>query len=187
MPPEAETRARIPQSFQRALHALSQSSFFADILERALIWDLKQVARYFKEDAIRDAVQQRIIAKVDSETRVVVAHSLGSVAAYEALCANPELPVTTLVTLGSPLGIRNFFFDKLRPTPVEGKGAWPGGVQNWINIADSGDVAALEKRLATRFGDRVRDVLVYNGSHAHDYSRYLTAKETGAAIAAGLQ
>jgi hypothetical protein len=187
MPPGVETRARAPHALQRALYALSQSSFFAGIAERALIWDLKQVTRYFNESAIRDAVKQRIIAKVDSDTKVVVAHSLGSVAAYEALCAKPELPVTTLVTLGSPLGIPNLVFDRLHPTPVAGKGVWPGGVQNWINIADRGDVVALEKRLSARFSDRVRDVLVYNGSHAHDCSRYLTAKETGAAIAAGLQ
>lgn len=187
MPPGAETRARVPHSMQQALHALSQSSFFMGIAERALIWDLQQVHRHFNDDQIRRAAQARIVAGVSEDTRVVVAHSLGSVAAYEALCANPELPVTTLVTLGSPLGIRNLIFDKLRPAPIAGLGAWPAGVQHWTNLADAGDVVALEKSLAKSFGERVRDVLTYNGSHAHDCTRYLTAKETGLAIAEGLQ
>jgi hypothetical protein len=186
MPPGAETRARTPRSLQRALHALSQASFFAGIAERALIWDLKQVHRYFNDEAIRNAVTARILAKVEFDTRVLVAHSLGSVAAYEAACARPDLPITTLVTLGSPLGIPNLMFERLRPAPVAGQGAWPQGIQRWTNIADTGDVVALEKKLASRFGHRVRDLLVYNGSHAHDCTRYLTAKETGLAIAEGL-
>jgi pimeloyl-ACP methyl ester carboxylesterase len=161
--------------------------WMAGIAERALIWDLKQVHRYFSEDGVRQAVQARILARVTADTRVLVAHSLGSVAAYETLCANPELPVTTLVTLGSPLGTPNLIFDRLIPTPLAGCGAWPAGLKHWTNIADTGDVVALEKNLAPRFGNRVRDVLVYKGSHAHDCSRYLTAKETGLAIAQGLE
>ena len=50
----------------------------------------------------------------------MVGHSLGSVVAYEALCAHPEWPVRALVTLGSPLGIRNLIFDRLVPAPAAG-------------------------------------------------------------------
>jgi hypothetical protein len=63
---------------------------------------------------------------------------------------------------------------------------WPASLRSWTNIADKGDVGALKKELALLFDDRVQDVLVYNGSHAHDATRYLTARETGAAIAGGL-
>lgn len=52
---------------------------------------------------------------------------------------------------------------------------------------DDGDVVALEKNLAKHFGGGVRDVVIYNGSHAHDCTRYLTAKETGMAIAQGFE
>jgi hypothetical protein len=113
------------------------------------------------------------------------------VVAYEALCAHPEWPVRALVTLGSPLGIRNLIFDRLVPAPaarVSGgvQGAWPGGVRSWVNVADAGDVVALLKDLRPLFGERVACYLVHNGSHAHDVRPYLTAAETGAAIAAGL-
>ncbi|MCC5664142.1 hypothetical protein LC653_09465 [Nostoc sp. CHAB 5784] len=44
---------------------------------------------------------------------------------------------------------------------------------------------ALEKELAPYFGS-VIDQLVYNGWESHDVRRYLTAKETGLAVATGL-
>jgi pimeloyl-ACP methyl ester carboxylesterase len=119
----------------------------------------------------------------------VIAHSLGSVVAYEALCAHPEWNVQTLVTLGSPLGIPNLIFDKLTPRPENRKGAWPN-IKQWFNIADSGDIVALQKSLAPYFGDgddrQIVDRLVYNGWQSHSVERYLTAKETGAAVATGL-
>ena len=55
-----------------------------------------------------------------------------------------------------------------------------------MNVADAGDVVALVKDLRPLFGARVACYLVHNGSHAHDVRPYLTAAETGAAIAAGL-
>jgi hypothetical protein len=114
---------------------------------------------------------------------------LGSVVAYEALCAHPEWNVQTLVTLGSPLGIPNLIFDKLTPPPENGKGAWPN-IKQWFNIADSGDIVALQKSLAPYFGDgddrKIVDRLVYNGWESHSVERYLTARETGAAVATGL-
>jgi hypothetical protein len=186
LPPQAATRGRTPQIVQRALNALSQSSFFAGVAERALIFDLKQVARYFSDDSLRAAATARIAGRVTADTRIIVAHSLGSVVAYEALCANPQGPVTTFVTIGSPLGIANLIFQKLRPAPEKGRGQWPAGLRRWTNIADKGDVVALNKELAPLFDDRIHDVLVYNGSHAHDATRYLTARETGIAIAQGL-
>jgi hypothetical protein len=59
-------------------------------------------------------------------------------------------------------------------------------VVRWTNVAAPGDVVALVKQLSTCFGDGVEDVLVDNEAKAHDASAYLTAEETGDAIAAGL-
>ena len=91
------------------------------------------------------------------------------------------------MTLGSPLGIRNLIFNLLEPAPQTGIGAWPGSVQRWINIADGGDVVALVKDLRPSFGVNVENHLIYNGATAHDILPYLTAKETGGAIATGLR
>jgi hypothetical protein len=184
--PDDPTKARTPKLLQRALLALSNSAFFAGLTERALIFDLKQVYRYLHDPLIRQEVQRRVVMTVDEDTRVVVGHSLGSIVAYEAVCAHPEWSVETLVTLGSPLGIRNLIFDKLIPEPVGGRGAWPGKAKFWFNIADGGDVVALEKRLSTSFGEQVQDRLIYNGATAHAVTRYLNVRETGEAIASGL-
>ncbi|MER7584347.1 hypothetical protein [Kitasatospora sp. NPDC097691] len=132
-----------------------------------------------------------MIAQIGEDTRVVVAHSLGSVVAYEALCALPGHQVRALVTIGSPLGIPNLVVSRLQPAPVrDGKavrGAWPGGDQlEWTNLADLGDVVALVKDLRPVFGERVHSATVSNGAHAHDATSYLTDELCGRAIAEGL-
>ncbi|WP_338059625.1 hypothetical protein [Streptomyces nanshensis] len=139
------------------------------------------------ESDLRYEAQARVSAEITKETRVLVAHSLGSVVAYEALCAHPEWPVTDFVTVGSPLGMRNVVFDRLQPSPVHGTGAWPGGVVRWTNLADRADIVALPDRLASRFGDRVEDASITNGVRMHDLLRYLTAARTGWAVAQGLE
>ncbi|MFF8960408.1 hypothetical protein [Streptomyces sp. NPDC014894] len=185
--PGAAARLRTPRLVQRALDALSHSAFFAGFGERLMISSARQVRRYFTEPAIRAAVRERFTACLGDETQVVVAHSLGSVVAYEALRARPAgSGSVALVTLGSPLGVRNLVFDRLEPPPGGGSGPWPPPVRRWVNIADRGDVVALAKELAPLFGDRVRDVLVHNGARAHDVRPYLTARETGAALAEAL-
>ena len=189
--PDARSLERTPGGVQAALRALSGSAFFAGLADRVMLFDLQQVRRYMTEPQVRRAALDRVTAVVGGDTRVLVGHSLGSVIAYEALCAHPEWPVRALVTLGSPLGIRNLIFDRLLPAPVPAasggvRGGWPSGIRSWVNVADAGDVVALVKDLRPLFGDRVTCYLVHNGSHAHDVRPYLTAAETGAAIAAGL-
>ena len=189
--PDARTLARMPGGVHAALRALNGSAFFAGLADRMMLFDLQQVRQYMTDPSIRRTVQDRVALEVGKDTRVVVGHSLGSVVAYESLCAHPGWPVRMLVTLGSPLGIRNLIFDRLVPAPAfrdsgELMGTWPGGVESWVNVADAGDVVALVKDLRPLFGARVACYRVHNGSHAHDVRPYLTAAETGAAVAAGL-
>ncbi|OEV10514.1 hypothetical protein AN218_17340 [Streptomyces nanshensis] len=181
------SRLLLSERVRAALDALSGSRFFANVSDRLLILALKQVRRYMTESDLRYEAQARVSAEITKETRVLVAHSLGSVVAYEALCAHPEWPVTDFVTVGSPLGMRNVVFDRLQPSPVHGTGAWPGGVVRWTNLADRADIVALPDRLASRFGDRVEDASITNGVRMHDLLRYLTAARTGWAVAQGLE
>lgn len=185
----SRSKVAVPHTVQRALYALSRSSFLTGVADRFLIGVLKQVRRYLTDDGVRDRVQGEIAACIAPDTRVLVGHSLGSVVAYEALCAHPEWPVRTLVTIGSPLGIPHLVLDRLRPAPQAGKGRWPGAVRRWSNVCDRRDVVALAKELAPLFPDAdrsVTDVLVDNGWRAHAIEHHLTAAETGAAIAEGL-
>jgi hypothetical protein len=184
--PDARTKLSTPTTVQRALDALTQSRFFVGLAERTLIFNLKQMRRYLDEPEVRQAACASVERAVSSDTTVIVAHSLGSVVAYEVLCTHPEWPVRTFVTIGSPLGISNLIFEKLQPSPKGGMGAWPQGIERWFNIADQGDVVALVKQLGSRFGPRITDRLINNGAKAHDAVRYLTSKELGDAVASGL-
>jgi len=179
-----------PLALQSALHALSRLPFFTGVAMELVRGNLTQVRRYLQEPELRLAAQQRLDAVVTADTRVIVAHSLGSVVAYEALHRHADSPhwagVSTLVTLGSPLGIPNLIFDALEPPPFEGRGRWPARLQRWTNISDDGDVVALQKQLARCFGERVVDIAIDNGATAHDITPYLTAAATGKAIASGL-
>lgn len=184
--PDDQTKSWGMSVVQSALDALSHSRFFAGLAEAALIADLRQVRRYLREPALRSEARNRVIKALGDETSVLIGHSLGSVVAYEALCSLPNNPVQTLITIGSPLGIRNLIFEQLQPAPTPGIGQWPTGVKRWVNIADRGDIVALVKQLASRFGPGVVDHLVDNGAQAHDAGRYLCSKELGDAVATGL-
>ncbi|MFJ8159157.1 antibiotic ABC transporter ATP-binding protein [Streptomyces sp. NPDC094468] len=172
------------------LEALAHARFFQPVAKRLLVSELKQVRRYLDEPPIWQAARAAVAAEISEDTRVVVAHSLGSVVAYEALCENPGWPVTDLVTVGSPLGLP-LIHRRLSPLPVQGRGAWPGGVVRWTNVADPGDIVALVASLAMRFAPgpvgEVDDRTLTNGVRMHDFERYLTAPKTATAIAAGLR
>ncbi|MET9459954.1 hypothetical protein ABZY05_33530 [Streptomyces canus] len=180
-----------PRSVQAALRALSGSQFFAGVALRAMVFDLKQVHAYLTDPGLRAQARARVSDQIRDDTRVVVAHSLGSVVAYEVLCARPGHRVRALVTIGSPLGIPNLILHRLQPPPLTlggpPRGVWPGDAElMWTNLADEGDVVALAKDLRPAFGEQVRCAVVHNGARAHDASAYLTDPFCGRAVAEGL-
>lgn len=120
VPPDAQdTLVSTPKSVQAALRALSGSRFFANVALRSMVFDLKQVHRYLLDAELREKARGRVLDTVGEDTRVVVAHSLGSVVAYEALCARPGHGVRALITVGSPLGIPNLILHRLEPKPLK--------------------------------------------------------------------
>ncbi|MEU0247329.1 hypothetical protein ABZ192_23965 [Streptomyces sp. NPDC006235] len=191
VPPGADTLVSTPRSVQAALRALSGSRFFAGVTLRAMVFDLKQVHAYLTDPDLRAQALARVADQIREDTQVVVAHSLGSVVAYEALCVRPGHRVKALVTIGSPLGIKNLILHRLQPAPVTLDGppraVWPGPAGLvWTNLADEGDVVALVKDLRPAFGKQVRGAIVRNGARAHDASAYLTDALCGRAVADGL-
>ena len=107
--------------------------------------------RFFSEVAAYLRVDGHVTPRadvLDSVTKdltnadIVIAHSLGSVVAYEALWqAGTQVPC--LVTLGSPLALPQVIFPRLNPAPIDGQGKRPPGVEAWFNIADHGDIIAV--------------------------------------------
>lgn len=180
-----DTLARVPRFVERAITALSRSKFLGQLSAHAFIGDLKQVTAYLNDQATRQQILDRVLAHIADDTRVVIGHSLGSVIAYEALCAKAH-KVKTYLSFGSPLGLRRVVFDKLTPKPdAAGLGTWPG-VARWVNIAAKGDIVASQKTLAPFFGDRVEDRLIDSGWDAHAATRYANTTQAGEAVCAAL-
>ena len=195
--PDEEVLGRSPVWASQALAALSRSSFFAGVADSLLVGNLKQVHWYFKDADLRAKIRQAVADLISADTRVVVAHSLGTVVAYEVLCSLPDQPALldqpalSFATLGSPLGLPNLIFDRLQPAPgppgAAVRGHWPSRVRSWTNVADAGDVVAMVEDLRPLFGQDMRQIRVHNGAHAHDMAAYLTDPLTGEAIVAGLR
>jgi hypothetical protein len=109
--------------------------------------------------------------------RVIVAHSLGSVIAYDVLSepALAGLQVDLWVTLGSPLGIGNIQSELRdgagRPNPV------PTQLSAWDNFADRFDPVAIDATLRNEFRppkDFAHDEAVNNRArNNHDMPGYL--------------
>ena len=69
--------------------------------------DLVQVRRFQRDVDLAGTVLGRVREMLPQKPCVLVGHSLGSIVAYEALCRISDHGITTLVTLGSPLGLRS--------------------------------------------------------------------------------
>lgn len=147
---------------------------------------MELLAQYVVDPDVRAAVHERLERHLTPDTKVVIAHSIGTVIAYQVLCARPDLAVD-LITVGSPLGDPALVFPLLQPAPVDGRGVWPVGVRRWTNVAAEGDLATAGcPQLAAAFGPRVEDHLVYNGRHAHNAEPYLNSRAVGEALADAL-
>jgi hypothetical protein len=133
---------------------------YGDRALRVVTATVSELATYFdpKFGGLREQARQRVAEVVHrNRPRVLLAHSLGSVVAYEALCADPSLAVELFVTLGSPLAMHGVVFERLRPEPI-GRGIRPQGAALWVNIADHGDPVAVPRgRLPERFDGVDRD------------------------------
>ncbi|MEV8593147.1 serine peptidase [Streptomyces sp. NPDC052012] len=115
------------------------------VVERTVRLFFPEVTRYFASG--RTTVRERVrSALLRHRPEVVVAHSLGSVVAYEALHElADDLDVRLLLTLGSPLALPHAIFHRLDPLPRDGHGVRPPGVRRWVNVADVGDFVAIPK------------------------------------------
>jgi hypothetical protein len=138
---------------REALKTLARVSWLANagmyVAERLIRTSLAQVTRYLIDESIRAQAREAVLGLVDKETRAIIGHSLGSVVAYE--CAHLlENPLSLLVTLGSPLGLRTIVADRVVPPP-----SFPTRVTTWLNVANREDYIAAEPSLRPLFAVNV--------------------------------
>ena len=149
---------------------------------------VRDVARYFnhadRPASVRAYLADSIIAY---QPRVVIAHSLGSVVAYETFHEYPHLNVEALVTVGSPLALPGAIFDRLMPAPSResGKGIGLTNVLSWINLADIGDIVAIPRSLHRYFVglSPEKDFEINMGfARVHGFSHYLRSASVGMVV-----
>lgn len=164
---------RFPRPLQALLAAIDRRyGAAAAVLS---IKELRQVRRYLRRPSVREAVDDRVREMIPADCRVVIGHSLGSVVAYELLRRNPGLGVEMLITAGSPLALR-MVRDNLRVEPLP--------VPAWVNIRDPHDPVACGGELRAwwpQIGE-TDEIVVDNGAKAHSAERYLSRRQTGAAL-----
>jgi hypothetical protein len=104
----------------------------------------------------------RQILQAQSGNYIVVAHSQGSIIAYDVLREfegrTSGIQVPLFLTIGSPLGLDEVQDNLKKPLRV------PAIVQKWHNFADLLDPVAADKNLADEFagGQRIEDHVVTN-------------------------
>lgn len=99
------------------------------------------VGQYLNDPEVQGHIENGVARAFDdctSEETVVVAHSLGSIVAYRVLAEGGRIgcPVKSLITVGSPLGIK-VIRQALQPI------GHPPNVGSWFNAFDERDIIAL--------------------------------------------
>jgi hypothetical protein len=174
----------LPDPLQRALRQIERHGIF-DGVAATSIRLVKQVGRYFQDQGFAQQVREELSAAMETKPRVLVAHSLGSVIAYDWLRRQSATSLTTFVTIGSPLGFRGIrralhpdLDISLPPVP---------GVLTWVNIAAAEDAVATVKKLDGLFEGKVTDHLARNRRRtAHSAAVYLQNVHTSMALKAAL-
>ena len=170
-----------------AISALMHVPLFADLgmnFLKGFLWTtLGQVTDYFEKPDLRDDILKKVANLLDGNTTVLIGHSLGSIIAYEAAHALRS-PLQLLVTLGSPIGVRNVVFERLTPAPP----SLPPQLRRWCNVADREDFIAAVSDLGPLIsrgsaGGIFDNHLVNNGARPHNVAPYLNCAIVGAAIA----
>ena len=168
--------AKLASSLERRFGVASKLLFFGD---------LTQVRRYQRDDALAERVLARVRdGLVLGSPKIMVGHSLGSIVAYEALCLTADHGVSTLITIGSPLGMKSIR-KGLRVAGLDRDPGLPLGVTRWVNVYDPNDPVALAGGLAAHWSE-VTDRTVDNESEPHSATHYLSKKETGEAVVGAL-
>lgn len=91
---------------------------------------------YVTFGGVRARINAIVNAAIPSERCLVVAHSLGTIVAYNVL-SDRASEIALLLTLGSPLGMRAITGRLRRPLAV------PPGTTRWLNARDPRDLVAL--------------------------------------------
>ena len=131
--------------------------FLLKVMPGELLSTAEEIKRYFLNQNniacdIRDILKQQLRKKLNNNERVLlIAHSMGSVIAYDALWELSHLEhvegKVDLLTLGSPLGL-NYVQRRLMGNRYAGIKKYPTNIRSWINVSAVGDITSLDRTFA---------------------------------------
>ncbi|HEY5755904.1 MAG TPA: hypothetical protein VIU34_08775, partial [Steroidobacter sp.] len=160
--------------------------FITRRITRAFLKDVHEFL-FVKErrEIMRESVMARL--RTGGGPFIVIAHSQGSMVAYEALSSLTKadgIEVDLFITIGSPLGLKEVQ-DQLKVVTGQKKSlAVPAIVNRWVNVADPLDPVCADKRLSSDYaatnGVRVEDFVQWNADSPrdpHSGSGYLRLSE----------
>ncbi|MFE1957848.1 hypothetical protein [Streptomyces sp. NPDC059479] len=161
---------------------------------KLMVRDLAQVSRYLARGerdgdgpSLDQRIRQRVHEALGDGPAVVVAHSLGTVVALEALHRHPAA-TPLLVTLGSPLAMRTVVWPRLVPQPP----STPEHVARWLNFWDRDDIIAVRPHLERDVRANTAGVLAdsaridSDGVWVHSAAKYLAQAAVAGPVAEAL-
>lgn len=117
---------------------------------------LRDVSNFLFDDTKRAAMEQSLADRLTGPgPYIVVAHSQGTMIAYEVLrkLKAREAKVALFVTMGSPLGLAEVQ-DVFKKWSGKKRLAVPACVERWVNVADRLDPVALDANLSNDFSPK---------------------------------
>ena len=123
---------------------------------------------------VREIIIERLVDVIQKHKRkkiFLIAHSMGSIIAYDALRFYvPEIKINVLATIGSPLG-QDYVINKIQsettPDKIKTFSVPENIVRGWYNFADKEDQVAINHELSKIYkenssGIKIKDILVQN-------------------------
>jgi subtilisin family serine protease len=164
----ADFHARVlplPEPLREFITRRITKAFLKDVNEFLFVKERREV--------MRESVLSRL--RTGGGPFIVIAHSQGSMVAYDALSTLTKadgIEIDLLVTIGSPLGLREVQ-DQLKVITDQKKGlAVPAVVKRWVNVADPLDPVCADKRLGSDYsptaGVAVEDFVQWNADSPRD-------------------
>lgn len=141
---------------------------------------LRDLRRYVRDDNgiaehTRQMLKMRLRAAAEAKQPILlIAHSMGSVIAYDSLWQmsrekSEHVVIDRFLTMGSPLG-QNYMQKRIHGHAESGLQRYPSNISRWTNLSAVGDLTAVNPVLGNEFGemvaaglvDELQDIMVHN-------------------------
>jgi pimeloyl-ACP methyl ester carboxylesterase len=177
-----EPRQKGPQNWQWVQAILRAVDRVPGLNSSAIDRLTRDVYVYLTYPGVRAKIDAMVSAAIGNDPTVVLAHSLGSVVAYNVLIERAAAPdVPRFITVGSPLAVRGI--KRCLAAPLRS----PACVRHWFNAYDDRDVVALSALDANGFNvvpaiENKHDVMNFTDNR-HGIAGYLADPVVAAKIA----